>query len=81
MIYGFNPMANSPIYLAPSSAFNISFKASVSLAVAFIIFPFLNSNLILLNVFPLYFVCVLYVIYPFKLFFTGAVATSPSGKL
>ena len=52
-IYGFSPKANSPIYLAPSSVSSISFNSLVLLDVAFIIFPSLNSNFILLNNIPL----------------------------
>ena len=52
-IYGFKPNANSPMYLAPSSMSKISFSSLVLFDVAFIIFPSLNSNLILLNKIPL----------------------------
>ena len=39
VIYGFNPIANSPIYLLPSSVSKISFSSFVLFEVAFIIFP------------------------------------------
>lgn len=39
-IYGFNPITNSPIYLAPSSVSNISFNSFSLFVIAFTIFPF-----------------------------------------
>ena len=51
-MYGLNAIANSPIYLAPSSESKIAFIFSSSLPVAYTTLPFSNSNLILLNTVP-----------------------------
>ena len=79
IIYGLNPIANSPIYLAPSSLSNISFNFSVSLPVASIILPFSNTSRMSLNTVPWYNVSALNCITPFTESFTGAVKHSPSG--
>ena len=76
---GLTPIANSPINLAPSSVSSKSLIFLLLLAVAFIIFPSLNSNTILSKVKPNSSEGVLYEILPLTESFTGAVYTSPSG--